>query len=640
MSTWSLSGSFASKKQQSYVEGVESLERIASETKGTDLIGLLRNWCDALEELDPNRTHATSISGDGDWHDLGDQPEHSASSKISKRFKKLYREDSTKDPIDFRMLFLRSRALEKLLTGCMSDQETPPEVWSGFAKLLGLCLELEKGPKASTLVQDLEILSNACLLHHNRIVASKKETIDLVVEAISALKIHPELERFEGRIRDLKGEADMASSVSDLRGSIGDATVDVSILKEGGKIAKKNWDTGCELWRLVGLRNASFREGLEREAHYVDVSRTLDAQLRLVSESHSALHKKIAHTEAQHKVQTEKRDTQLADHSSRVEFSKAEVGRLQAEKHRLEEMLARVERDLEAAEKHCAEVKEDRQVYEEGENLLLEGVLHQLEGLKADGDRHSTEESVLKAARQVVRRLEDSLCIHLKQGTEYAEALEESSGEWWLSCGEKRCFALRDEIQLMLRQLRFCHSELTSLQGKQEHISEIGMQSMMDDVDRSRSRLQQKYLQAENATETLLQEANAVRKTILDLSAQRPLEAISTSSSAIDVSLVDNGSSSPGIERANWHPVVNGILDQSMRCPTAPTPGLARVFAELSDLESEYRFMNRPSGLPHSVSHECVPSEEESSFESVSPMARLSGIRVDECDIWEDMCPS
>lgn len=52
------------------------------------------------------------------------------------------------------------------------------------------------------------------------------------------------------------------------------------------------------------------------------------------------------------------------------------------------------------------------------------------------------------------------------------------------------------------------------LQGQ---IMEIGMQSMIADVDRSRIKLQNKYLQSESTAEELFSEANSVRKKVLDL---------------------------------------------------------------------------------------------------------------------------
>lgn len=51
---------------------------------------------------------------------------------------------------------------------------------------------------------------------------------------------------------------------------------------------------------------------------------------------------------------------------------------------------------------------------------------------------------------------------------------------------------------------------------------------------------------------------------------------------------------------------------------SAPTPELGDVFQKLSDLESGYRCLKRPVGLPDSIEH-WSDSADDSSFESISP---------------------
>lgn len=69
----------------------------------------------------------------------------------------------------------------------------------------------------------------------------------------------------------------------------------------------------------------------------------------------------------------------------------------------------------------------------------------------------------------------------------------------------------------------------------QDHIAEIGMQSMIVDVDRSRIKLQNKYLQAESAAEDLFSEANAVKKKILELSSRPQHNFVSMGESSMDL---------------------------------------------------------------------------------------------------------
>lgn len=72
--------------------------------------------------------------------------------------------------------------------------------------------------------------------------------------------------------------------------------------------------------------------------------------------------------------------------------------------------------DLESAMHQCAEVTEDRHVFEEGEGLTLEGLMHQTEELREEAVRHSGEEKAVLVTKGIVEELGDFLSGHLVQG--------------------------------------------------------------------------------------------------------------------------------------------------------------------------------------------------------------------------------
>lgn len=65
---------------------------------------------------------------------------------------------------------------------------------------------------------------------------------------------------------------------------------------------------------------------------------------------------------------------------------------------------------------HCAEVIEDRHVFEEGESLTLEGLMHQTEELREEAVRHSGEEKAVVVTKSIIEELGDFLSGHLVQG--------------------------------------------------------------------------------------------------------------------------------------------------------------------------------------------------------------------------------
>lgn len=72
--------------------------------------------------------------------------------------------------------------------------------------------------------------------------------------------------------------------------------------------------------------------------------------------------------------------------------------------------------ELEAAEEHCAEVTEDLSVYEEGENLHLDGMMHQSNELREEEEHHSGEERALGVAQGIVEHLHKLLSEHASKG--------------------------------------------------------------------------------------------------------------------------------------------------------------------------------------------------------------------------------
>lgn len=71
---------------------------------------------------------------------------------------------------------------------------------------------------------------------------------------------------------------------------------------------------------------------------------------------------------------------------------------------------------------------------------------------------------------------------------------------------------------------------------------------------------------------------------------------------------------------------------------SAATPELENIFQKLSDLESEYRCLERPIGLPDSI-EQWSDSADDSSFESVSPTAGVRSTMqsmVNEPAVWNE----
>lgn len=90
-----------------------------------------------------------------------------------------------------RAVFLRSHALEKLLKNCLMDSQTPLDVWAVLERLLSSCLKTGTATESAPLAvaENLRCFYEACSVHDTTIATSRKDLVDVVVDAVSAVKV-------------------------------------------------------------------------------------------------------------------------------------------------------------------------------------------------------------------------------------------------------------------------------------------------------------------------------------------------------------------------------------------------------------------------------------------------------------------
>lgn len=154
----------------------------------------------------------------------------------------------------------------------------------------------------------------------------------------------------------------------------------------------------------------------------------------------------------------------------------------------------------------------------------------------------------------------------------------------------------------------------------QDQISEIGMQSMMIDVDRSWVNTKQKFLQARSSIGLLLEESFLVRNQMMELSEPNS-QAVEKSEEPehSNVFIHDGFERESGGHNSSESPTMLPMnLEPGNQVSYFPVPGLPSLFRELCELQAEYENLEE---LEISLSTQDEGSISDSSYESVDTKA-------------------
>lgn len=633
---WTLG--FSSKRAQSYAEAVERLERDAGEALGNERVALMKRWCALLRELSPQHLQTfTAGESDGGWQELNISPyeteSHDRNDLVAHAKDHLfYDEGITKEPVTFRQLFLQTRCLEKLLSGFLMHTPTSPEECCLLGQLLCLCLEAGVNDPG-VLVSKLADLGKTISQHQGKVGASRGDLAEAVVDALSGMKIDAKLEGLDGTISGLQGELRPLCEdelPESCKNDVNKKECSPGGLSQRLESAKLDWEKTCCLLESVEYRNAVFDEQVIRCGHYEDMLRVFKGQQFLVEDSQRSVEHAMQEAGKQHLERQKMRDRQLHEMNCDVETAAAKVKHLEIQKADLELKLAKVKGQLSSAQARHSELVEDRQVFEEGQMLTLDGLQHQIEEYKHDLKRHDIEARAIEATRGLVDSLKDVLSAHLEAGAACASELYASAETRLFQSGANYSRLLQDQLELLLQQMHFCAAEIAAMEGKEDRITQIGMDSMVEDVDCSRTKMKIKLQEAESCAEDLFVAAAYVCQQLSHYSAMGSAPGGSQSEDELQgpgSSPDMNNRDVPECPQQYEHriPPQQGaksidLVFSGNAERNATTQAISRLFQDISELHSQFLAFERPAGLP-----------ERDASRSAGD-TRLSSASCDHCD--------
>lgn len=516
------------------------VEKMAAENRGADRLEAMRRWVEILVEqgkhpvVQPvmltrpaSPSHPDHEQKDGeedeeDWQQLSALPSSSASGYLDKERAAgvgpaMYVDRGVEagEPMSFRELFLRSNALESIIAGYSEEPPSSQEEEELLTQLVNACFGSSE-TENEELLRDVMALSRAqgqC--KESGVAAGNIRAVSRnVVEAVKDLKRQAAAEVLEGKMGSLREEvAEQAATAALLHKFNSGASeptgkVTRQRLVQGLLATKEVMALGEALCQLAVQHSRIVGSpGPSHHAELIDELQTRASHLALAV---SKAEEKLEDNQQQRQDSQGFREQKVKEMEGVWSKVQEEIQGLQAERAVLLAELEKLDLFLTKAQAHRADLEEGRNVFDEGTAFTIQGLEHEADKLCGLQNQHEAEIAALAKCRQLVGRASFALEKKRREEQKEASLAVLSAAEEHSHAATRHLYFQRAQLQLLLRQLIFCASELSGLADKQSKMSRLGMEVLLPDVALQRHRLMHQYLDAECASQHHIQQVAEV----------------------------------------------------------------------------------------------------------------------------------
>jgi len=623
------------EKYQDYHDALLRLERSANSLRGEQRTAALRRWVAVLKELG---THSGGLgaagstnasNGDADWQNLHISPfegitDGSDAQLAIKANEVLFVDSEHEDEVlTFREVFLGSRALELLLAGFIDEPPASDEEHSLLAALLAASLggDAELHQELAGLFVKVARQREAS---QHMITVGEQDLGALVASALGALKLQAGVELLDRKMATLRADisekAAEAAQVYKFNAGAAHPTQDSSAATVAAGLAAtaEVMQLNATLTHLAAQRGALVAAAAAPQ--FDDMRYELTEYSAETGDSITEVVRRLEATRAQKSEGESYRAAKLAEMSEGLDEIIATISGMEQRKAALLQELEILDQKLFKAKATWADMDEGRNVFEEGNAFTMEAVQQQLDQLQACQDCQVAEEGAVEAAAELLSAVDSGWAEARPALLKAARAVEKDTGREYMHAATRHCYYQRAELQLLLRQLRFCGAELHAIWKKQAEVMDIGTQyfkSIMVDMKASQSRLATKYVQCEAAMLQRLGDLSILRATFAPCRTDEDEE--------------DEWWDDRGYEDAA------GALFGAQLRPIPMSEELEDVFQSMYALRQEFEHLPRPQGLPplgeplpttEQVELEASELRDATASETAAAEARLAGVEL------------
>lgn len=346
---------------KSFKQTVQRLEEASISCKGPERVQLMKRWLAALKAID----NMSEVS-------VEDKKKNTEQQHLSEELRKqqlvlYYDSEMGGEPLNFRDVFLYSKALEGILI-CMILEVPNEEEVSLLLELLELCLT---GGKAvhNAIVSSIQDLAKAFSNYQDEVLVKREELLQFAESAITGLKINADVGRIDAEVSTLNKQLDEIKAVKEASGDHETISKETAASIEALKAALAQIRVCSRLEGLL-LKKKSLKYGDSPEVHFQKVDK-----LKLLSESLASSVTKAEKEISDDRIQKDEAlKFRVAKTSEVGEIEKelaAEVSALEKQRDEIEARLKQVNISLAAASARLQNVREERdQFYDANDQIV------------------------------------------------------------------------------------------------------------------------------------------------------------------------------------------------------------------------------------------------------------------------------
>ncbi|XP_060184150.1 sporulation-specific protein 15-like isoform X1 [Lycium barbarum] len=346
---------------KSFKQTVQRLEEASISCKGPERVQLMKRWLAALKAID----NMSEVSVED--KEKNNEQQHSSEEPKKQQLVLYYDSEMGGEPLNFRDVFLYSKALEGISI-CMILEAPNEEEVSLLLELFGLCLTAEKAVH-NAIVSSIQDLAKAFSNYQDEVLVKREELLQFAESAITGLKINADLGRIDAEVSTLNKQLDEIKTVKDASGDHETISKETAASIEALKAALAHIRVCSRLEGLL-LKKKSLQYGDSPEVHSQKVDK-----LKLLSESLASSTNKSEKEISDDRIQKEEAlKFRVAKTGEVDEIEKelaAEISALEKQRNEIEAQLKQVNISLAAVNARLHNAREERdQFYEANDQIV------------------------------------------------------------------------------------------------------------------------------------------------------------------------------------------------------------------------------------------------------------------------------
>eukprot|EP00850_Spirogloea_muscicola_P015067 SM000112S24009 [mRNA] locus=s112:326344:331632:- [translate_table: standard] len=533
------------KHYNNFKHAVRRLDEVSLATRGEERLQALTRWLGALKDLDNDAKVAASklerqsaASREGSPGSPTDQePVAKESNEVeaeeelpptpSKAASVLFFDSEVcSEPLSFRDLFLRSNALENIVTSLILDAPEDEEV-SIVLEMFRLCLaggqEVHKA-----IMSGIQDLSKVNAGYSDEVLITREELLHMARDVVTGLKQNSAIERLNAEIGRLQQHMDekLASLPSEAL-PLADSTESEDLpdtLKEGSALTEEILHLASRLGDCLQKKKAELHQGDDAETRKEKVERLKQLATEL-ADGAAKIKAKVSESRQQKSDAMAYRVTKSQEVAEVEKIIADEMQTLEKRRAELEAELVAVTAAIAQATKRHVNIQEEKEQFDEASSNIVAHLTIQEE----DGSRsiaaHTTEVNVLKMWQDFLEdtwKLQQS-CIKEKE-QETMAAIDCSRMSFFQIAASHLTYRQEELTQLLIK-LKARHAELGELKVKREELQASGLEPGIVDMTSNRRRVEEKYLDLEGQLKRALASLKKIKADVETYSASEPQES-------------------------------------------------------------------------------------------------------------------